>query len=37
MKLTDIFTQRIVCHNCTIDDSLAPAVREGLLIHQDRL
>lgn len=37
MKATDIFSQRIIAHNCDLEDSLKPEVLESLAQHNDRL
>lgn len=37
MKATDIFSQRIIAHNCDLEDSLKPEVLESIAQHNDRL
>lgn len=37
MKATDIFSQRIIAHNCDLEESLKPEVLESLAQHNDRL
>lgn len=37
MKATDIFSQRIIAHNCDLDDSLSKEVFDSLAVHNDVL
>ena len=37
MKATDIFSQRIIAHNCDLEDSLKPEVFASLAAHNDIL
>ena len=37
MKATDIFSQRIIAHNCDLDDSLQKEVFDRLAVHNDVL
>lgn len=35
MKATDIFAQRIITHNCDIEESMKPEIIERLAVHND--
>lgn len=37
MKATDIFSKRIIAHNCDLDDSLPKEVFDSLAVHNDVL
>ena len=37
MKATDIYSQRIIAHNCDLEDSLRPEVYASLAVHNDVL
>ena len=37
MKATDIFSQRIIAHNCDLDDSVPKEVFDNLAVHNDVL